>query len=113
MRRILFIVNPKSGKANIKNGLLGIVDIFTKHECITTVYVTQRAKEATEKVENLDGVGAGVMELDKKIPIGYIPSGSTNDFAKSMGISSDNLEAATTVMEGSEFRCDVGFFNDS
>ena len=32
MRRILFLVNPKSGKANIKNGLLGIVDIFTKHD---------------------------------------------------------------------------------
>ena len=129
MRRILFIVNPKSGKANIKNGLLGIVDIFTKHECLTTVYVTQRAKEATEIVEKigadydiivcsggdgtLDEVVSGVMELYKKIPIGYIPSGSTNDFAKSMGISSDNLEAAATVMEGSEFCCDVGFFNDS
>lgn len=129
MRRILFIVNPKSGKANIKNSLLGIVDIFTKYECLTTVHVTQRAKEATEIVEKmgedfdiivcsggdgtLDEVVSGVMELNKKIPIGYIPSGSTNDFAKSMGISSDNLEAAMTIMEGSEFCCDVGFFNAS
>lgn len=129
MRRILFIVNPKSGKANIKNSLLGIIDIFTKYECFTTVYITQRAKEATEIVRKyglgydiivcsggdgtLDEVVSGVMELEKKIPIGYIPCGSTNDFAKSMGISLDNMEAARTIMKGGQFKCDVGFFNDS
>lgn len=129
MRRVLFIVNPKSGKANIKNTLLGIIDIFTKNECLTTVYVTQRGKEATEIVEQmgadydlivcaggdgtLDEVVAGAMVLDKKIPIGYIPAGSTNDFARSMGISADNLEAANTIMTGKEFLCDVGYFNES
>ncbi len=129
MRRILFIINPKSGKANIKNSLLGIVDVFTKNQYLTTLYITQRAKEATEIVEQigmeydmivcaggdgtLDEVVSGVMHIDRMIPIGYIPSGSTNDFAKSMGISSDNLEAARTIMDGKEFQCDVGFFNDS
>lgn len=129
MRRVLFIVNPKSGKANIKNNLLGIVDIFTKNECLTTLFITQRAKEATEVVEQfgneydlivcaggdgtLDEVVSGVMSLESKTPIGYIPCGSTNDYAKSMGLSFDNLEAANTVMSGQEFLCDMGVFNGS
>lgn len=129
MRRVLFIVNPKSGKANIKNTLLGVVDIFTKNKCLTSVYITQRGKEATEIVEQigsdfdfivcaggdgtLDEVVAGVMSLEKHVPIGYIPAGSTNDFARSLGISGDNLEAANTIMQGKEFLCDVGYFNDS
>jgi YegS/Rv2252/BmrU family lipid kinase len=127
MRRILFVVNPKSGKAAVKNNVLGIVDIFTKHECLTTLYVTQRGKEATEIVEKLgmnydlivcsggdgtlDEVVDGVMNLERKVPIGYIPSGSTNDFAKSMGIPFDHIEAAKAIMDGKEFQCDVGLFN--
>lgn len=129
MKRALFVVNPKSGKANIKNSLLGIVDIFTKSGYLTSVYTTQKAKDATEVVAKegadydlivcaggdgtLDEVVAGVMRLERKIPIGYIPSGSTNDFAKSLGISADNLEAAKMITEGKEFQCDVGYFNQS
>lgn len=129
MRRVLFIVNPKSGKANIKNSLLGIVDIFTKNGYLTTVYITQKAKEATEVVQErgadydlivcaggdgtLDEVVAGVMNLGTKVPIGYIPCGSTNDYAKSMGLSFDNMEAANTIINGQEFQCDMGLFNGS
>lgn len=129
MRRALFIVNPKSGKANIRTSLLGITDVLTKSDYLTTVYITQKAKDATEIVQQmgmefdllvcsggdgtLDEVVEGVMRLDKKIPIGYIPSGSTNDFAKSMGISSDNVEAAHTIVNGTPFLCDVGLFNES
>ncbi|MBR3770904.1 MAG: YegS/Rv2252/BmrU family lipid kinase [Clostridium sp.] len=129
MKRALFVVNPKSGKANIRNSLLGITDILTKSDYLTSVYITQKAKDATDIIlktgmeydllvcaggdGTLDEVVGGIMRLDKKIPIGYVPSGSTNDFAKSMGISSDNLEAAQTIVKGTPFLCDVGLFNDS
>lgn len=129
MMRVLFVVNPKSGKANIKNTLLGITDILTKAGMLVTVYVTQEAKDATETVKKiggdfdvivcsggdgtLDEVVAGVMMLDRNIPIGYIPAGSTNDFARSLGISADNLEAARAITTGQQFQCDLGLFNQS
>lgn len=129
MIRVLFVVNPKSGKANIKNTLLGITDILTQAGMLVTVYITQAAKDATETVKTigkefdvivcsggdgtLDEVVAGVMLLERRIPIGYIPAGSTNDFAKSLGISADNLEAARTITLGKQFQCDLGLFNQS
>ena len=53
-----------------------------------------------------------MMESGEKIPIGYIPAGSTNDFAGSLGIPSSMKKAATVAMEGREFDCDVGRFNN-
>lgn len=46
------------------------------------------------------------------MPIGYIPTGTTNDFANSLHISRNILEAADTVVNGVPFPCDVGMFND-
>jgi len=129
IKTVLFVVNPKSGKANIKNTILNIVDLFSKNGFMTTVYTTQKRKDATEIVKEygekydiivcaggdgtLDEVVAGIQEAGLDKPIGYIPSGSTNDFAISMGIPFDNLEAADLVVNGSIFKCDVGCFNDS
>lgn len=129
MKRALFIVNPKSGKANIRTTLLGVTDVLTKSDYLTTVYITQKAKDATEIVQKmgmeydllvcaggdgtLDEIVEGVMRLDRQIPIGYIPSGSTNDFAKSLGIPFDNIEAAMAIANGTPFLCDAGLFNES
>lgn len=128
MRHMLFVVNPKSGKVTIKSNLLAIVDEFTKAGYIVTVYTTQKPKDATETVKKygndfdvivcaggdgtLDEVVTGVMELDISKPIGYIPSGSTNDFARSMGISADNVEAAKIITNDKLFQCDLGRFNE-
>ena len=49
---------------------------------------------------------------DKQVPVGYIPAGTTNDFANSLHISKDMLEAADTAANGVPFPCDVGVFND-
>ena len=51
------------------------------------------------------------MKREKKVPIGYIPAGTTNDFASSLHISKNMLEAADTVVNGVPFACDVGVFN--
>ena len=47
-----------------------------------------------------------------KPPIGYIPSGSTNDFARSLGIPSDKIRAACNIINGESFPCDIGIAND-
>lgn len=60
----------------------------------------------------LDEVVTGMMKREDKVPIGYIPAGTTNDFASSLHISKNMLEAADTVVNGVPFACDVGEFNE-
>lgn len=127
MKKMLFIVNPHAGKGYIKNSLLRIVDLYTEAGYLVTVYTTQCEKDATDCARSyaadydvvvcsggdgtLDEVVTGVLACGKKVPIGYIPAGSTNDFAKSMSIPSSKMKAASLVLEGAPFYCDVGTFN--
>ncbi|MCM1235889.1 MAG: YegS/Rv2252/BmrU family lipid kinase, partial [Ruminococcus flavefaciens] len=60
----------------------------------------------------LDEVVTGMMSSSKKLPIGYVPAGSTNDFASSLGIPRGMVKAADVVVDGRDFGCDIGAFND-
>ena len=98
-KRLLFVFNPLSGKGLIKNKLLEIVDQFVKNGYEVTIHPTQRQQDAFEQVEEhageynlvvcsggdgtLDEVVSGMMRRKRRVPIGYIPSGSTNDFGES------------------------------
>lgn len=127
--KILFVYNPKAGKGKIRNNLLDIIDVFVGAEYGVTVHPTRKQGDAVEIVKNrergfydmvvcsggdgtLDEVVNGMLQCDEKLPIGYIPAGSTNDFARSLGISSNMVEAANEIVEGKVFSCDVGQFND-
>lgn len=129
IKKILFIYNPKSGKAKIRNHLLDIIDIFARAGYFVTTYPTKCQGDAIGAVKDrekgvydlivcsggdgtLDEVVAGMMQCEEKLPIGYIPAGSTNDFAKSLGISSNMTDAAKEIVGGQVFLCDVGIFND-
>lgn len=59
----------------------------------------------------LDEVVTGMMQCKAKVPLGYIPAGSTNDFASSLGIPKDMEKAAEAAVIGKPFPCDVGLFN--
>lgn len=127
-RKLLFVFNPKSGMGLIKNHLLDIVDIMVKAGFAPTVYPTQARGDATRKVREdganydrivcsggdgtLDEVVTGMIEADLQIPLGYIPAGSTNDFARTLGIPSDMVKAAEIAVGENVFACDVGQFND-
>ncbi len=126
-RKMLFIYNPKAGKAQIKGKLADILDIFAKAGYEMTVCPTQGQGDAVEIVQNreekydlvvcsggdgtLDEVVTGMMKSDFRTPIGYIPAGSTNDFGGSLSLSKNMLQAAKTIVEGCNFPCDVGTFN--
>ncbi len=126
-KRLLFILNPFSGKAQIKNQLLEIVDNMVKAGYEVTVYPTQARGDAIHKVEEeaaaydllvcsggdgtLDEVVTGMMHRGLNMPLGYIPAGSTNDFATSLGIPKDMVKAANAAVAGKEFPCDIGSFN--
>lgn len=129
MKRMLFIYNPNAGKGLLKAKLSDVLDIMVKAGYEVVVYPTQSYKDAYRKVVHmdkdydivvcsggdgtLDEVVTGMMKRDKedRIPIGYIPTGTTNDFANSLHISRDIMEAADAVVHGRPFACDVGRFN--
>ncbi len=129
MKKLLFVFNPFSGKAQIRNYLLEIVDTMVKADYEVTIYPTQCAGDARVKVEKeganydlivcsggdgtLDETVAGVMNCGKRVPLGYIPAGSTNDFASSIGIPKDMAKAAADAVAGTPFACDIGKFNDA
>lgn len=60
----------------------------------------------------LDEVVTAMIKNNIKCPLGYIPAGSTNDFARSLKLSRDMIEAAYVAVTGEVFRCDVGAFNE-
>lgn len=127
MKKLLFVFNPHAGKGLIRNKLCDIVDIFTKGGYEVTAYPTQAPKDGYRKIvgdgANYDIIctsgGDGtlseavkaMMQLDKKIPLGYIPAGSTNDVAQSLSLSKNMPKCAQDIMNGTYFDYDVGSFN--
>ena len=128
MKKMLFIYNSNAGTGMLKPKLADVIDIFVKAGYDVTVYPTQRYHDALAKMMaytehydivvcsggdgTLDEVVTGMSRREDKVPIGYIPAGTTNDFASSLHISKDMLEAADTAANGVPFPCDVGVFND-
>lgn len=127
-KRMLFVYNPKAGKGKITASLSDILDIFCRSEYEILVHATQYPRDAYEKVKKyihevdlvvccggdgtLDEVVTAVMELESEIPVGYIPAGSTNDFANSLFMPKNMLTVANMIMQEKSYRCDVGKFNN-
>ena len=126
-KKMLFIYNPMAGKEQIKNKLSEIIQIFCKEGFEVTIFATRGREDATKVIEKkgekydyvvcsggdgtMNEVATGLMKLEKRPICGYIPAGTTNDFASSLHISKNMLEAADTVVNGVPFACDVGVFN--
>ncbi len=127
LKKLLLIVNPVAGKKRLKNMLLDVVQIFARGGFATTVMVTGRRGEASEFAAygseydlivccggdgTLNEVISGMLDHGVTIPLGYIPCGSTNDFASGMGISSDIKKTAESIANGLPFPLDAGKFGD-
>jgi len=126
MKKILFIFNPRSGKAQIRNKLMDILDIFAKAGYELSVHVTQRTGDAMEAAAaygdrvdlvvcsggdgTLNETISGLMKLDHIPDLGYIPAGSTNDFASSLKISKSMVKAAEAAVFGEPYSIDIGCF---
>lgn len=128
MKKMLFVYNPNSGKMQINTYLSEIIQIFSAADYEIVIYPTKARLDGYNKIKNSDGVYdiivcsggdgtlnetvAAVMEHSAQKPfIGYIPSGTTNDFAKSLGISNDMIRAAQDIVAGEAKGCDIGKFN--
>ncbi len=127
-KKMLFVYNPRAGKSQIRSNLLDIIDTFVKAGYEVTAHPTQFMGDASRTVTErepgydiiacsggdgtLDEVVTGMMHSDEKLPIGYVPAGSTNDFASSIHIPSVMSKAADVVVNGRDFACDIGEFNE-
>lgn len=127
-KKLFFLFNPLSGKAQIKNRLLDLIQIFVKSGYDVEVYPTQKKSEAAdvifEKCDQFDKIiisgGDGTLHecingvlkvpFEKRPKIGYIPTGTTNDFASNLKIPKNMLKAAELAVYGNTFSCDIGNF---
>ena len=128
MKKLLLILNPCSGKKKASHALADVVNVFNRGGYDVTVYITAARGDATKVVaqrapefdlvvcaggdgtfnETISGLLAGGHDT----PIGHLPAGSTNDFASSLHLSKNLVEAARDIVEGTPRRLDVGRFND-
>ena len=129
MKKLLFVVNPKAGRTVIKADLIDIIDIFEKAGYVVTIYLTREDKKMNSDYlyknaadydlvvcaggdGTLDNTVGGIMrverEIKRRIHMGYIPCGSTNDYAKSLKISLNPVEAAKEIVDGVVCHVDVG-----
>lgn len=126
-KRLLLILNPAAGMRKANRFLVDIIALFNSNGYVCTVFCTARQGHATDIArENahsfdlvvciggdgtMNEVMSGLLDSGLDLPIGYIPAGSTNDFAASLGLSKDVLTAAKDIIEGTPKRLDVGSFN--
>ena len=134
MKKLLFVYNPRAGKEMLKPRLSDVLDIFVKAGYEVTVHPTQAYRDAYYQIKEyevgkydliacsggdgtIDEVATGMMkrrEMGKDVvPVGYIPAGTSNYFAKSLHIPRKPLAAADNAVKGVPFPCDIGKFNDS
>ena len=127
-QRLLFVVNPNSGKGEMRHHIVDCVDAFVRAEFEVTLYTTQKSGDATRIVMErgaefdrivcsggdgtLNETVAGLMALNEKPALGYIPSGTTNDFASSLKIPKNPIEATNLIIDGKPYHVDIGQFND-
>ncbi len=126
-RTLLFIINPHSGRAEIKQHLLDIIAGFTAQGWLVTVKTTSAPGQAVEIARELGGrydrvVSAGgdgtVNEIINGLvagghdtPLGIIPAGTTNDYAYTLGIPFDMVKASATAGGSRIATLDLGDFN--
>ena len=128
MKKLLMILNPVSGTKKASKNLAEIISLFNRNGFDTKVFVTEKQGDATDAVKKLSkgvdlivcsgGDGTlnetvtGLADGDINIPLGYIPSGTTNDFANSLKLPANVLKSAKMIIDGKAHSYDVGKFND-
>ncbi len=128
MENILFVYNPASGKRTIASHLDKIIDIFTANDKLLTLY--RIGENSQDSIANLisskkfDGVvvagGDGsvnaiistVLKSGQNIPVGIIPTGTCNDFSRSLGMPNDIIKCARLIALGNTMNIDIGVIND-
>ena len=128
MKKMLFVMNPYSGMRKANRYLADIIALFNRADFEVIVHMTAGQGDATRIVERRaaemdlivccggDGTFnetiSGMLKAGVDVPLGYIPAGSTNDFAASLKLPTNIMQAAADIVEGEPVPYDVGKFGD-
>ena len=128
MKKMLFFVNPAAGKEEIRHHLMDVINYFTANGYDVLCHPTQKPGDIPEVVSQrgsefdiivccggdgtLNETITGLMALEDRPLLGYIPAGTVNDFATSLHIPKTIMEAAKNIVEGEPFQVDMGGFNN-
>ena len=126
-KKLLFIMNPKAGVMLAPKYMAGIVESFSNSGYLTQVLMTTGRGDARDFAAEYGGgsdivvvsggdgtlneVIDGLLSEGLRTPVGYIPAGSTNDFANSIGLPKNIHECVTSIINGSAYPVDIGSFN--
>lgn len=126
MKKLLFIMNPYAGTRKANRYLPEIIEIFNQSGYEVTVYMTAASGDGTRIARERSGDAdlvvccggdgtfnetvAGLLAAGQEKTVGYIPAGSTNDFAASLHLPTDILKAARLCVEGEPKYFDGGSF---
>ncbi|MFV0401619.1 MAG: diacylglycerol/lipid kinase family protein [Oscillospiraceae bacterium] len=125
-KKTLLVFNPAAGQQLIQQNLFHVLDRFAKHGFVVTAYPTQQKKEAYEMIcqygpdydyivcaggdGTLNEAVDAMMTLPRRPIFGYLPCGSTNDFAATLELPLDLAEATDAICTGSPLPIDIGAF---
>ena len=127
MKKMTLIINPAAGLQKGRQETGNIVDVFCAAGYEINIHFSQSAEDAVVFAEKcpqsdivvcaggdgtLNNVLNGVMRRKKIPPIGYIPIGTTNDFASSLKLKKNPRKAAEDIVKGTEHKFDIGKIND-
>ena len=126
MKSLHLIINPNAGTRQARRFLPEIITVFNRAGYLCSIYVTEKRGDATRFVRDnaggadlvvacggdgtLNEVITGLQLGGHTMPLGYIPCGSTNDFASGLGLPVAPLIAAGTIVSGKPHTLDAGLF---
>ena len=126
-KKLLFIVNPRAGQMKAEKQLGGILEIFCGAGYLPTVFMTEYSGHAVEAAAScgadynlvvcaggdgtLNETITGLLNAGLRVPIAYLPCGTTNDLGTTLGLSRDIFEAAHTAVGEYSRELDIGRFN--
>ena len=127
MKKLLFIVNPVAGKTQSRGPLFDAAAVFSRAGYLVRIHTTTGRGDAAAVAKSsasdydlvvccggdgtLNETVSGLLQLDSPPPLGYIPRGSTNDFASSLQLSPDPIRAAETIVSSRSQLLDIGLWN--
>lgn len=126
MQKVLFVYNPVSGKGLVKKKMFDIVSFYNENDCTVTMCTVREFEKLVSegmKLEDFDKIvvsgGDGTLnnfrtyceDLGYKGAVSYVPSGSTNDYAATLGIPKEFDEAIKNTLKDDERKIDIGDFN--